>query len=70
MSDETHILSIRSPLDDVTLFLTPAPERGLVRVTLRQNDQFGADLTCRIGAESLLLAATSLHALVNGVKPT
>ena len=71
MSEETHILSIRSQLDDVTLFITPAAERGLVRVTMRiNNDKFSSDLSCRIGAESLLLAATSIHAIVNGVGST
>jgi hypothetical protein len=70
MSEETHILSIRSQLDDVTLYLTPAGERGMVRVTMRiNNDKFSSDLSCRIGAESLLLAATSLHAIIHGVHP-
>jgi hypothetical protein len=68
---ETHILSIRSQLDDVTIYLTPAKERGLVNVTLRiNNDRYSSDLSCRIGAESLLLAATSLHAIINEVYPS
>lgn len=67
---DTHILSIVSALDGVTLFITPAKEPGmvLVRMTIN-NDRFSDPLDCRIPASALLLAAANVHAIVNGLNP-
>lgn len=68
---ETHLLSIRSHVDDATLFLSPAKERGMVAVQIRH--PLGAVLAPQgvlIPAESLLLAVTSLHAIINEVNPS
>jgi hypothetical protein len=68
MSKETHILTIKSTLDDMTLYLIPAEEPGTVEVRIRIDDRFGA-LQCRVHADALLIAATSIHARVNGITP-
>ncbi len=68
---ETHILSIRSHLDDATLFLSPGQSRGMVVVQIRH--PLGSVLPPQavlIPAEALLLAARSLHAIITEENPS
>lgn len=68
---ETHLLSIRSHLDNTTLFLSPASERGMVRLQLRNVDSpLAPPPPILIPAQALLLAATSIHAIINEVNPS
>lgn len=60
---EQFQLSVRSQIDDATLFFTPSPMPGLVLVEIRQCRNVRSVL---VPVASLLLAAESIHEIITG----